>query len=582
MFDAYLKTKTDLIESLTRLRNVAEGEHVGVAAQSLCVKLEADVFSLVVVGQFKRGKTTFINALLGEDLLPTAVVPLTSIITILEYGDKLQITALFKDGSEKKIIHKDLPLYITEKHNPKNEKGVERVEIAYPSPYLKNGVQIIDTPGIASVYEHNTHTTYEYLPRADAAIFLVGVDPPLTQAELQFLRDVENMVGRIFFVQSKIDIVSEADRDESLEFSKKVIEEESHFNDITIYPLSGKEALKGKKEGDPQRIKSSGLLRFEQSLEQFLVNEKGEVLVKSVTEKTNNLVNEEMLFAELEEKSVNLPLDKLENNIASFQNFISDINQEKTDSESLLAEEVKSLKKDILKEDIEKLKKEKTEFLLSQVEMFAVEHKSDGNAKFNELIGKVIDTQIRDIFGTWRMEEEKILSKHLEAIFKRFMHRMNTILEQIIHSSAELFGISYRQIQMQETLPPQIEFRFQTVDEPGVLTVTLDLMKKALPRALAHKLILNEAVEKSRMLVDMHCGKANYDFSMRMDQLRRNYRLSVTEAVEAVQSNVLKALDAGIASKRSTAVKATTLEKHVHERIKTLKNIKESLHAAAL
>jgi len=484
MFDTYVKIKTDLLESLERLESAATGEHAVVAARSLCVKLKADVFSLVVVGQFKRGKTTFINALLGEDLLPTAVIPLTSIITILEYGDELQITAFFKNGTEKKIIHKDLPLYITEKHNPKNEKGVERVKVAYPSPYLKNGVQIIDTPGIASTYEHNTHTTYEYLPHADAAIFIVGVDPPLTHAELQFLRDVKNMVGKIFFVQSKIDTVSEADRDESLAFSKKVIEEESNVSDVIIYPLSGKDALKGKKEGDSQKIKRSGLFSFEQSLEQFLVNEKGEVLVKSVTEKTNNLVNEEMLFAELEEKSVNLPLDKLEKNIATFQNFICDINQEKVDSERLLAEEVKSLKKDILGADIEKLKQEKTKFLLSQVESFTKEHGSEGNAKFNELIGKLIDTQIRNIFGSWRTEEEKILSKHLEAIFKRFMHRMNKILEQIIHSSTELFGISYRQIQMRETLPPQIEFRFQTVDEPGMLSVTLDLMKKALAKGI--------------------------------------------------------------------------------------------------
>ncbi|MHB8232401.1 MAG: dynamin family protein [bacterium] len=577
MLDTYLKTKSGLIKSLTRLENTASSERVKAAAQLLSTKLQADVFSLVVVGQFKRGKSTFINALLGEDLLPASIIPLTSIITILGYGDKLQITAFFENGTKKEILQNDLPLYITEKYNPENEKGVNRVEIAYPSQYLKNGVQIIDTPGIASVHEHNTQTTYEYLPRADAAIFIVGVDPPLTQAELQFLLDVKNMVGKTFFIQSKIDTVSGADREESLAFSKRIIEEAAGFSDVMIYPLSGKEALEGKEEGDFQKVKRSGLAGFEQSLEQFLVNEKGNILIQSVAEKANNLINEEMLLAELEEKSLHLPLEELENNIATFKNFIRDSNQEKIDSERLLEGEIKELQKETLEEDIEKLKQEKTKWLEAQVGEFAAGHKLDGNAKFTELIGKFIDVQIREIFGIWRTDEEKTLRKHLEGIFKRFMDRMNKILGQIILSSAELFGIPYNQIQMQEMLPQEIEFRFQTTDEPGALSITIDFMRKTLPKALAHKLILKEAKEKAKMLVDMHCGKARYDFSLRMERLMRNYRLNVADAVESIQSSVLKALEAGTASRQSTAIEAASLEKRVRDKIKTLKSIKESL-----
>lgn len=82
------------------------------------------------------------------------------------------------DGPKKDIPIEDIQLYVTEKYNPKNQKGVDRVEIAFPSSYLKSGVQIIDTPGVASVHGHNTQTTYQYLPQADAAIFLVSVDRP--------------------------------------------------------------------------------------------------------------------------------------------------------------------------------------------------------------------------------------------------------------------------------------------------------------------------------------------------------------------------------------------------------------------
>jgi len=191
MLDIYLKIKTDLIDDLTKLEKVVTNKQIKTLAQLLHKKLEIDVFSLVIVGQFKRGKTTFINALLGKDILPTAIIPLTSIITILTYGDKLQITTFFENGTKEEIKIDDLALYVTEKYNPKNEKKVNHVEIKYPSPYLKNGVQIIDTPGIASVHEHNTKTTYEYLPQADVAVFLTSVDPPLTEAELHFLHDIK-------------------------------------------------------------------------------------------------------------------------------------------------------------------------------------------------------------------------------------------------------------------------------------------------------------------------------------------------------------------------------------------------------
>ena len=100
MLDAYLKIKTNIIESLAKLEDIAASERVKIAARLISEKLNADVFLLVVVGQFKRGKTTFINALLGENLLPTAIIPLTSIITILRYGDKLRIIAFFENGTD--------------------------------------------------------------------------------------------------------------------------------------------------------------------------------------------------------------------------------------------------------------------------------------------------------------------------------------------------------------------------------------------------------------------------------------------------------------------------------------------------
>ena len=582
MFDEYLKIKTNIIESVAKLENIAANERIKTAVQLIAKKLNSDVFSLVVVGQFKRGKTTFINALLGEDLLPTAITPLTSIITVLRYGDKLRITAFFENGAEKEIARDDLPLYITEKYNPKNEKGVNSVEITYPSQYLKNEVQIIDTPGIGSVFEHNTKTTYEYLSSADVCIFLVAVDPPITQTELDFLRDLKKLEIRTFFVQSKIDTVSITDRDESLVFSRNIIENETDYGNVEIFPLSGKEALEGKLSNNYQKLEKSGLMNFERTLEKFLVDEKGTVLLKSAAEKTKRLINEEMLFLELEEKSSKLPLDELENKIITFKKFIEDSSQEKKDGERLLAEEVKELQEKILKEDINKLMAKKTKWLLEKIEEFTVKYKSENNAKFAELMNEFLDIEIRRIFSEWRAEEENILKKYLEEIFKRFLNRMNKIIEQIMHSSAELFGISYRHIQIPLEIPSEIEFRFDTIDDSGALSMIIDLVIKILPKKLGHKFIIKDARQKARMLVGRHCAKADYDFSMRMEKLVHNYHINMTEIIAAIQTDVLKALETGIDSKQKAAFEAEDIERRLSEKIKVLTAISESLQIPEL
>ena len=240
MLDIYRETKDLLSKDILLLEQVLEDSYSQEALKNIKEKITENRFTILVVGQFKRGKTTFINALLDADLLPVAIIPLTSIITVVKYGEVLNMMVFFRDGSQKEIQPSEIAHYVTEKYNPKNEKNVRYVEVRYPSKYLKNGVEIVDTPGIASVHTRNTETTYNYLPHADAMIFLVSVDPPITQAEYHFLDDLKEYVSKIFFVQNKIDMVDENDREESLGFTKRVIQEQLGGENITIYPLSAK------------------------------------------------------------------------------------------------------------------------------------------------------------------------------------------------------------------------------------------------------------------------------------------------------------------------------------------------------
>jgi ribosome biogenesis GTPase A len=142
----YRDLKEDLEKQLDRLAGLPEVK--GPQITRFLDKLRENRFNLVILGAFKRGKSTLINALLGKPVLPTAIVPLTSVVTILGYGESLDIQVHFQNGQSQKITQPELADYITEKGNLRNQKGVREVEIAYPSDYLWDGVRIIDTPGV--------------------------------------------------------------------------------------------------------------------------------------------------------------------------------------------------------------------------------------------------------------------------------------------------------------------------------------------------------------------------------------------------------------------------------------------------
>jgi hypothetical protein len=484
------------------------------------------------------------------------MIPLTSVITILRYGNTIGATVYMEDGSQKNISIEDIQYYATEKHNPKNEKGVARVEVVYPSPYLKNGVQIVDTPGVASVHEHNTATTYQYLPHADAAIFLVSVDPPITRAELSFLQDIKKVVPRVFFVQNKIDVVSPADRQEVLEFTAGVIREEGGFDDVAIYPLSAKT--------------KEGFSVFEESLERFLTEEKGTVLLRSAANKIRDIISQELVLAELEKASLKTPLAELERKLADFKTFLLQIHQESLDSERLLAHEVKELQKDVLESDLERFKKEGTRILVAGIDELALAHARVSNKKFIDLLNDFLARRVREIFGDWQAAEEKKLKQHLEKIVSRFTDRINDIFAKLFASSSELFGIPQREIRPRQTLPSNITFWFQIEDETDMLSITLDVIKRILPRVITHKIIWRESKERAEMLVDRHCGRLRYDFSRRMEKLVMDYKTIFDDAVTQTQEDILRAVEAGMAAQQKTGAEVEKQERALADLIATL------------
>lgn len=150
---------------------------LGERLERALARVQGHTVNLVVAGQFKRGKTTLIDALVGADLLPRAVVPATSVITLVRHGPAVRVAIEFDDGRRREIVPAELADYVTEDGNPRNARGVRTAVVEVPSDMLAGGITLVDTPGTASVYLHGTEVARGFLPEADAALFVLSVVP---------------------------------------------------------------------------------------------------------------------------------------------------------------------------------------------------------------------------------------------------------------------------------------------------------------------------------------------------------------------------------------------------------------------
>ncbi|MCL2690359.1 MAG: dynamin family protein [Chitinispirillia bacterium] len=261
----------------------------------LKTRLSKGRLHFAVLGQFNRGKSTFINALLGMKTLPTSVLPLTSVPTIIEYGTKQSCKIRFLNGKEDLIVNEcaqrienTLRQFVAEESNPQNRFGVKDAVVTCGSPLLSNGTVLIDTPGFGSTHLHNTQTTLDLLAECDAALFLLSADPPMTQTEMEFLRQVKNYVPKLFFALNKVDLLTEDGLEEVDTFIKKILNRELGITDdqITLFHTSARIAMQAAAQDlKDESWAKSGIEELKKTVLDFMIREKYFTLSEALGDK---------------------------------------------------------------------------------------------------------------------------------------------------------------------------------------------------------------------------------------------------------------------------------------------------------
>lgn len=332
-------------------------------------RLRQDDFNLVVAGEFSSGKSSLINVLIGayrvdtekgkvRGLLPDRISPTTSAITVIRYGQDPKAKVLFANGEQQEVDLEHLAEFVADpsfkekylslqnedesnllsrsiqaaargvsylagrigwKHE---ERKVRRVEIDYDSPLLAQGVCIVDTPGTGSVVREHAEVTQEFIPKADAVIFLFPAQPPINKPTQLFLSQCAFHVGKMFFVQTMKDREYERSRDGEwkprMERDVPVVEVALQENlkiirevvpDVTrVYVVSAKWYALASSGLDAPKLEESGVPQLLQDLENFLVRERGYATLQTHLHRARTYLQEsqELLETLIEAKQSSL------------------------------------------------------------------------------------------------------------------------------------------------------------------------------------------------------------------------------------------------------------------------------------
>ena len=235
-----------------------------------------------ILGTQGMGKSTMINAILGEDILPSEADETTCVPVEIRYGTEPQGIVRFRDDKAEVYVKTkaDLSAFVDNNFNPGNEKQVSHIVLYRDDDLLKTGLVIVDLPGVGSLTKANEETTNRYIKDLCVAIFIISTSPPILKTEANFIASVWRSFNSVYFVQNVWDDNSREETEEGLTHNKKVLQEISQKINAPILhpiiPVNAYAAAKGSFEKDEELIRKSNINELVEALNSFAASYRAE------------------------------------------------------------------------------------------------------------------------------------------------------------------------------------------------------------------------------------------------------------------------------------------------------------------
>jgi GTP-binding protein EngB required for normal cell division len=306
----YKNLEFKLYDRASQIKDIYAGKGLlseyGAELDATLNRIRSRRFRVAVMGEFKRGKSTFINALLGARVLPADVTPTTAVVNRITYGDTARVVIRGKDGSEYEIEMGELSDYVTKLTKEGEERAalIREAVVAYPTVLCQNHADILDTPGLNDD-PVMTAVSEEAAASVDAVILVLSALSPFSELEARFAAQLISLgnIENIFFVVSFIDQIDESERDEFLSRLKTRIQSslrdemsvrgasvsvaakaEKILSSLKLLGVSSIFALEAFVSGDAKKLKASRIETLKGELYQFLTSTQGASVIQKSRE----------------------------------------------------------------------------------------------------------------------------------------------------------------------------------------------------------------------------------------------------------------------------------------------------------
>jgi GTP-binding protein EngB required for normal cell division len=200
-------------------------------------RLETNHFEIAFFGRVSSGKSSLLNHIIDSEILPVGVNPITAVPTRLAYGVRPRLTVWYADKSPELLDIARVPDFVSEQHNHANYKHVTRILVELPASRLRDGVVLVDTPGLGSLASAGAAETLAYLPRCDMGVVLIDAGSTLTGDDLATIRALYEAGIPASVLLSKSDLLAEEDRTRSLQYIAGQISAQLGLA-LSVHPVS--------------------------------------------------------------------------------------------------------------------------------------------------------------------------------------------------------------------------------------------------------------------------------------------------------------------------------------------------------
>jgi small GTP-binding protein len=431
MLDAFRERKNEVSQALSGLSHVAEV--IGAKTlkerveKDLVRKLDEDRFHLVVVGEFNHGKSSFVNALLGEKALPTGVTPTTAAIHHLKFAETPSATVVYESGRREDIPYENVRRFAV--GGGESSEQIDYLEVGYPAPLLRERILLVDTPGVNDLSLQRSDITYSYIPRADAVLFLLDAGQILKESERVFLEDklLKASRDKIIFVITKWDILSDAERGEALEYAK--VQLAKLVKDPIVFPVSAETHLAGKHH-------ESGMPELLTHLTRFLSEERGRIMLDNALGEGLSLCGLLGKGVDARRRAAEMQGDELDRRIKLLEQDLAGQAGTIEERRTKIREEIGGIKAAAQK-DLERFVDDTIRQLPSVIE----------NAKQDEL-KQYLPAFLEDTFRKWAEVETKEVAAKLEDLAERTIAMIRDDAQEANKRVATVLGTDVKRLEV--------------------------------------------------------------------------------------------------------------------------------------